>query len=290
MTRIAHLSDLHLVERGHAARSGLERMRLHYLSLGRAIDFDARVKRVRNALRAAVDTRPDHVCITGDLTEDGTDAQFEVLAEVLDTCGMPADRITLVPGNHDGYQDLGAFDRALAGPLSAYRGTSGAGAITVHDDAVIVPVSTLIPQSFTRSAGAVDVAQLARLESLAADRGLATRALVVAQHHPPMRHLVPGMQWIDGLVSSASMRHFVEQNAHVHVLHGHTHVAADRVLAKNGEAQAFCVPAVVEHGEPVRVYEASARRLRPQATQKPWVDATNVPSATTTAHSIAAAA
>jgi 3',5'-cyclic AMP phosphodiesterase CpdA len=263
MTRIAHLSDLHLVERGHSTRGSFARARLHFLSLGRAVDFDARVERAGRALRAALHGRPDHLCITGDLTEDGTDAQFDVLAEVLDACGVPPERTTLVPGNHDGYDDLGAFERALSGPLAAYRQTSTAGAAIVYDDVVITAVSTLIPQSFTRSAGAVAPEQLAHLEQLATDRGLRTRALVVAQHHPPMRHLAPGMQWIDGLERAGPMRSFVEQHDHVHVLHGHTHVAADRTLRSQGEAQAFCVPAVVEAAEPVRFYEASEQRVRP---------------------------
>ncbi len=283
MTRIAHLSDLHLVERHHSSRGAAERARLHFLSFGRPVDFDARVERATQALRTALAARPDHLCITGDLTEDGTDAQFEVLAEVLEACGLSPERTTLVPGNHDAYHDLHAFERALAGPLAAYRPTSTPGAVTVYDDAAIAAVSTLIPQSFARSAGAVDAAQLAHLEELATDRGLETRALVVAQHHPPMRHLVPGMQWIDGLASPAAMRDFVARHDHVHVLHGHTHVPADRVLREGGEAQAFCVPAVVEAEEPVRFYEASERRVRPLVSRSTLSVPTRRPARTSLA-------
>lgn len=263
MTRIAHVSDLHLVERDHASRRGLDEVRLRYLSFGRPLDFDARVARAREALRRALAVRPDHLCITGDLTEDGTPAQFEVLARVLHDAGVSPERTTLVPGNHDGYDDPRAFETALAGPLAPFRETSLPGSVVVHDGAAVVAVSTLIPQSFARSAGAVDRAQLTHLAALAGDSWLRTRALVVAQHHPPMRHLAPGLQWLDGLERPEPLRGLIERYAHLHVLHGHAHVAADRAVRRGGDAQVFCVPAVVDNDEPVRVYEATEQRLRP---------------------------
>ena len=263
MTRIAHISDLHLVERAHATRRGLSDVRLRYLSFGRPIDFAARVARAREALRLALAARPDHLCITGDLTEDGTPAQFAVLAEVLHDAGVSPERTTLVPGNHDGYDDPRAFEMALAGPLAPFRETSTPGSVVVHDGAAVVAVSTLIPQSFARSAGAVDRAQLTHLALLAEDAWLRTRALVVAQHHPPMRHLAPGLQWLDGLERPEPLRGLVERHAHMHVLHGHTHAAADRAVGRGRDAQVFCVPAAVDTDEPVRVYEATEQRLRP---------------------------
>jgi len=263
MTRIAHVSDLHLVERTHATRRGLSEVRLRYLSFGRPIDFEARVVCAREALRLALASHPDHLCITGDLTEDGIDAQFEVLAEVLHEAGVSPERTTLVPGNHDGYDDPRAFEKALSGPLSAYRKTSLPGSVVVHDRAAIAAVSTLIPQSFARSAGAVDRAQLTHLAALAEDAWLRTRALVVAQHHPPMRHLAPGLQWLDGLERPEPVRALVERHPHLHVLHGHTHTATDRAVRAGRDAQVFSVPAVVESAEPVRVYEAAEQRLRP---------------------------
>jgi 3',5'-cyclic AMP phosphodiesterase CpdA len=263
MTRIAHLSDLHVVERDHARRGVAERVRLRYLSFGRAIDAEGRLARVERALRQAWAARPDHVCITGDLTEDGTDAQFEALAEVLERAEIPPERTTLVPGNHDGYAALDAFDRALDGPLRAYRGTSRPGAVVEYEGAAVVAVSTLIDQPYTRSAGAVCGAQRARIDAVARARSLGDRAVVVAQHHPPMRHLPPGLQWIDGLDAPASMTALVERHAHLHVLHGHTHTAWDRAVGRRREPQAFCVAAVVEDEAPVRVYEAARRRLRP---------------------------
>jgi formate--tetrahydrofolate ligase len=90
MVRIAQLSDFHLLESDHARRRGVSLLRLKFLSAHRALDAARRVRCAREALSAARATAPDHVVLTGDLTEDGTVAQFEVLADLLHSRMMPA--------------------------------------------------------------------------------------------------------------------------------------------------------------------------------------------------------
>ena len=144
MSILAHLSDLHLIERDHHRRRGLSRRRLQFLSFGAALDAEARLTRAVALLQQARRSGADHVLITGDLTEDGVDAQFEVLGEALHKSRLDPDCVTLVPGNHDGYADPGAFARAMHGPLRAFRRTSGEGALSVLPGAVIAPVSTMM--------------------------------------------------------------------------------------------------------------------------------------------------
>jgi len=103
MTVVAHVTDLHLVEYDHHKRAGAAKSRLLYLNTGRKIDPKARFDRVCEALRRA--SRSDHLVITGDLTEDGTDAQFELLAAALAEANVDPEHVTLVPGNHDLYAD-----------------------------------------------------------------------------------------------------------------------------------------------------------------------------------------
>ena len=83
MARIAHVTDLHLLEDDHRWRTAAERVRLSFLSFGRSLDAAWRRKAAARALRRALSFRPDHIVITGDLTEDGAPQQFEVLAAVL---------------------------------------------------------------------------------------------------------------------------------------------------------------------------------------------------------------
>jgi len=254
-TILAHLSDLHLLEPGHVARSRSDRLRLAYLSFGRPLDAQARRERVRRALFAA--RTADHLVVTGDLTEDGTDAQLEALAQVLIEHGPAPERVTIVPGNHDAYTVGGAFERALDGPLRPYAETSRPGSYVELDGAVVVAASSAVHQPVSRSAGSVDSAQVAALGDAAADRGwLAGRALVVALHHPPLGHALGVANWVDGLAEAGAMRAMLDAHPHVHVLHGHAHRERDRAVASGRAPQTLGAAAVVDSDEPLRLYAA----------------------------------
>lgn len=261
MTRIAHLTDLHLLEADHHARVGHHRRRLAYLTIGRANDAAERRTRALRALASA--RHADHVVVTGDLTEDGLDAQFLVLAEVFAASGIPPERVTLVPGNHDAYDDGAAFDRALAGPLRAFAATSARGAPVFLRDAAILPISTAFQQPYTRSAGAIEGRELEAAARVAEQSRLAGRALVLAMHHPPMRRF-PVVQWIDGLLHHREICAVLEAHDHAHVLHGHTHELSDRAVRPGASPRIFSTGAVVDNDAPVRFYHARHGRLWPE--------------------------
>ncbi len=261
MTRIAHLSDLHLVEEDHRSRVGAAALRLSWLTFGRTIDYEARCRRVARALQLATLGGADHVIVTGDLTEDGIDEQLELLGAILHESSIDPERVTLVPGNHDAYADGSAFERALEGPLAAFAKTSARGACTVLDDVIVLPISTAIAQSYTRSAGKLGsdaVARIDRAAQVAAELG---RALIVAQHHPPTGHLVPAITYWDGLHDHASERALLVAHPGAHVLHGHTHREADRGVADR-HPQVFCAGSVVDDA-PVRFYDVEDGVVRP---------------------------
>jgi 3',5'-cyclic AMP phosphodiesterase CpdA len=266
MTILAHLSDLHLLEREHHRRSGLAKQRLLFLSAGSPLRAEARMQRVAASLQSARRAGADHILITGDLTEDGVAAQFEVLAEVLHRSGIDPERVTLVPGNHDGYTEAGAFARALEGPLRAFRATSGPGAHTLLPGALIVPVSTVVEgQWFARSNGIVRDADVLAIRRLSSDRLSHGRALVVAQHHPPSHHPVFALEWVDGVKNALSLHELLLERTRIHVLHGHTHRRTTKHLCGRAHAQVFACASVRdqhEHGQALRLYEADDGNLR----------------------------
>jgi Icc protein len=265
MATIAQLSDLHLVEDHYQQRSFSTRARLSCLSLGRPIVPQERRERVAGALAEVRASGVDHLVITGDLTEDGSPAQFEVLAEVLAESHIPAERITLVPGNHDAYDAAANYEAALAGPLRPYAKTSTILSPLVHRDVTLVPVSTAFHQSPLRSAGAIAKEELETLQRIVHDRAFAGRPLVLVQHHPPGRHFVPAFQWIDGLLEHAELSAMAESQPHLHVVHGHTHRAVNRRVRRDEAPRVFSALAVVESENALRLYDASPAGLTPLA-------------------------
>jgi 3',5'-cyclic-AMP phosphodiesterase len=263
MATLAQLTDLHLLEDNYADRPFGPRARLSYLSFGRCLDPGERRKRVASCLAEVKRSSVDHLLITGDLTEDGDLAQFEVLAELLADSRIAPERITLVPGNHDAYTQEGAWEEAMQGPLRAYAPTSVMGAPMSFRDVTIVPVSTSFHQSALRSAGAIAKNELETLGRIAADASFADRPLVFAQHHQPGRHFLPILQWIDGFLDHQPLTALFDRCPHLHVIHGHTHHQVNKSVRKGERARVFSAKAVVDGDTPLRLYEASPGGLSP---------------------------
>jgi 3',5'-cyclic AMP phosphodiesterase CpdA len=269
MTKIAHLTDLHLVEENHTQRSGAHRFRLSWLTLLRPLEPEKRRRRAVTALEQALASGADHLVLTGDLTEDGVPAQFEVLASVLAESRWPASRVTLVPGNHDFYHDGSAFHEAMEGPLRPYRETSKAGAVVAIAGALLVAVSTAFHQPFTKSAGGMERDGLDAIDSAAREASKKGVALIIAQHHPPKGHALAPIQWIDGFQQHRELTAILLQHDHAHVMHGHTHTLADRPVRSGASARIFSAEAVVDSASPLRLYKAQHGRLIPEQDTSP---------------------
>lgn len=103
--RIAQITDAHILEKGkhwfsEPATATADR-------LGRAVDF-------LNRLQPALDV----VLFTGDLSEDGCDASYEHLLELLQPLKIP---LFVIPGNHDRREALrSAFQKADYLPKRGY--------------------------------------------------------------------------------------------------------------------------------------------------------------------------
>jgi 3',5'-cyclic AMP phosphodiesterase CpdA len=264
MFELAQVTDLHLVEREHARRTGTEWQRLHYLSAGRRIDFEARRQNALAALRQA-GRNARHVVLTGDLTEDGVPSQYEVLAEVLDESGIDPLRVTLIPGNHDRYADPIAFELALAGPLRAYAKTSSMGGIIeLGSEVWMMPVSTALPQSWLRSAGRLSEEDVERIDRFAVAAREAGKLALVVQHHPPHGYGTVAWNFIDGLLNAATGKALMRRHAGLTFVHGHTHKLESVAFAGGRPDQAHSAGAIVSRAEHVRYYEAGREGIRGQ--------------------------
>jgi 3',5'-cyclic AMP phosphodiesterase CpdA len=227
VTRIAHLTDPHL--NGTRERHG----------------------RLLQALRRADASGADHLLLTGDLTANGHMSQFEELSQALFQSRFTVYDATLVPGNHDG--GPGRWVEALnRTQLRAFAPTSFDGATTDKGDVVIAAVDSTIGQRafIFRALGHLTGEQLDRIDRL----GERTRkCLVLAVHHGVRKG---PLFLFDGMTNGFMLRNLLEKHPHMHVCCGHHHRIID-------SGRMFAAGSVVNHPDPLRVYDVRGTQLVP---------------------------
>lgn len=285
MTRsIAHVSDLHLL--AHAAGGGRVQAsaRTRLVSIGRPLDVTGRIERVERAL-AKARAAADYLIVSGDLTEMGHPRELEVAAEVLANSGFSADRITLVPGNHDRYEDPDGWRKAMSGPLSPFaRGSAGEmGKVVDLGSVVILPIDVTRPQSAAFATGVLTGEAAEALRTRLNDLASKLVPVVVVQHHPAYDR-GPIMRRFDGLAGWEVQSALFKRHANVQLLHGHMHEDTDRSM-HGLPMRMLGAPAVVDDGDTprVRLYEVERDGLVP--IREP-IAAIEMPSPTTTGSSM----
>ena len=194
---IAQISDLHIAEADNYMR--------------KFVDANAKLAAAVDYLNA-MQLRPDVVLATGDLTDDGRPAQYELLAAILAELDVP---LLLIPGNHD---ERGPFLEAF-GATHPYLPRRGPIQYVVDDyDVRLIAVDTT---RVDHHDGLLDDDRLQWL-----DRTLAQRPddpAVVFLHHPPF---TTGIWWMDcvGLGGARELESIVRSHPNVQlVLAGHLH-------------------------------------------------------------------
>ena len=268
MRRIAHLSDVHTLDPEHRRSNTRYRFATKFVSLGRPVDPRGRARKLARALAAAKASGADHIVITGDLTEMGDKAEFEHFANILDDARLPADGVTLVPGNHDAYTSAAAWRRALEGPLKRYAGASATetGKIVERGAVAFLPIDTSCFQSIARSSGTFTPDAARVVQSRIDDPALRDKSIVLVMHHPPFEHHKnPIAQWLDGLRGCTHVLDMLARHPRLQILHGHLHRVVDRIvdLGKGvagvaNRSRIFGAPAVVDDDDDtprVRLYD-----------------------------------
>lgn len=244
---LAHLSDLHVTPiqvRGLRDLAG--KRALGWLSWRRRRRHEHRAEVLEALLADLAAEAPDHVAITGDLTNVGLPGEIEAAVPWLERLGGPA-RVSLVPGNHDAYGAV--LDGRRLAPWAPYLAGAGGPApgavgrfpyVRRLGPLALVGLSSAVPTAPGLATGRLGEDQLGQLELELAALARERCCRVVLLHHPP---LPAGQSWRRRLSDAAELRAVLARTGAELVLHGHTHrTSFERVPGPVGAIPVVGVP------------------------------------------------
>lgn len=220
MPQFAHLSDPHLTPlHDVSVRNLLGKRALGYLSWQRRRKhrhLPALLERVSDDMRA---WQPEHIAVTGDLTQIGLPAEHLLAQQWLRRLGPP-ERVSLSPGNHDFYGKDSA--RTLYAAWAGYlHGADGWPHRRDCGELSFISLNSGTPSGAAFATGTVGAAQLRRLADTL--RAAAGRCRVVLVHHSPHR---ASHAWRKRLTDATGLRQVLAAEGAELVLHGHAHSAS----------------------------------------------------------------
>lgn len=194
MFRLAQVSDLHFRGfRGAAARQFLSKRALGVLNM---IVSRRRAHRTDLLEKLCVDLRaqtPDHLALTGDLSNIAIVGEWDAALVWIKASGMPPNSVTVIPGNHDAYTSdvvkARTFERLFALYQTCDRErTWDYPFVRLRGDVAVVGVNSAVPTGDFGAWGRIGDEQLARLEAALGSPELRGVTRVVLVHHPVVRH------------------------------------------------------------------------------------------------------
>ncbi|MEE2672577.1 MAG: metallophosphoesterase [Myxococcota bacterium] len=234
---LAHLSDWHVTSLDDCRLRDLANKRfLGWLSWRYRRRHRHRLDILRGLFKDLKRQAPDHVAVTGDLTNVALVQEFEATAHLLAELGPPV-WISLVPGNHDAYvrmprattwdlwseymvsdevlQDRESDSAALQAPSAAEFPT-----VRIRGPLALIGVCSAVPTGLGHASGRVGPAQLERLAATLAELRARELCCIVLIHHPVVdEDFTPRRR----LVDSAAFRAVLREVGADLVLHGHGH-------------------------------------------------------------------
>lgn len=224
MFRVAHISDLHVAPLPHARPRELASKRiLGFLSWHTKRKHE-HLTAILDALLADLEAEaPDHICVTGDLTNITLAGEVDTATAWLERLGEPH-RVSVIPGNHDAYVK-GAIDLALERWSPWMRddeGRAGFPYLQRRGPVDIVGLSSAVATLPTLSLGRIGRGQAERTAALlSAIEGAEDRARLLLVHHPPQDGAA---SWRRGLADRHLLQAVLREHHVDAVLHGHLHV------------------------------------------------------------------
>jgi 3',5'-cyclic AMP phosphodiesterase CpdA len=230
--RIAHLSDLHLLDLEGAVPHRLFNKRLTgYANLRLKRGHKHKPEPVTLAARRMVDLKIDHLVVTGDVSNLALEREFDRVKELLEgEVGLGPDNISIVPGNHDVYTSgsvrAGRFAQWFARYMTSDIdvGTeSGFPFVRLRGPAAIIGLSTAVSRPPLMASGQLGKAQIVALERVLKHPEVKSRTPVILQHHPihnPASYTKTALEGLWDAQGELKALRAVERGL---LLHGHWH-------------------------------------------------------------------
>lgn len=220
--RVVHLTDLHVQVAPRASELVGKRLlgSANLYLLGRQSKFSARVQ--ASAVATARALAPDLLIITGDLTAQALDAEFEAARALLDPL-LERTPAVIIPGNHDTYvsEDApGARMRRWFGPWMGPEIPH----LHHHGDVAVLTLETC--RTSWLSSGYTPPEQIARAEALLKTLPAKNRPFIFLALHYPLRSRrgEPYGPWTRALSNAAAVEAMIAGTDRIDaVLHGHEH-------------------------------------------------------------------
>jgi 3',5'-cyclic AMP phosphodiesterase CpdA len=246
---LAHLSDSHATPVRLAPLSLLLNKRisgwLKWLLERRKIHRPEVLARLVNDLQ---ETRPNHIVITGDLTNIGLEEEFVTAGAWLRQLG-DKQYVSLVPGNHDAYVSMpwqtawhnwkeyfeaDDVNEVNLASTAFFQEVTDAyfPSVRIRGAVALIGVCTAHPVPVFRAGGTVGERQLIRLERVLHELANSDLCRVVLIHHPPTH---ADLTLHRGLRDSAALCAVLGRGGAELVLHGHAHkTMIDKIIGSDG--------------------------------------------------------
>ena len=244
---LGHVSDLHTTP--VAVRTPTQLLNKRFFGW---LSWQVRRRKIHlpGVLEALIDdlsvVAPDHLVVTGDLTNIALESEFRHAVDWLKRLGHPSD-VSLVPGNHDAYVPVRQADswhlwsEYLASDDAPFEtGAEPRDAfptLRVRGPVAVVGICSALPTRSLDATGTLGAGQLERLERMLLELAETDLCRVVSVHHPVTAGATIARR---ELTDAAALRDVLGRTGAELVVHGHNH----RTLVAHVEGPKAPIPVV----------------------------------------------
>ncbi len=229
---IAHLSDPHIARVEQIRGRDLLSKRLFgYLRWKLKRRHEHSDELLTILLKDLQRSKPDHIAITGDLTQLSLPLEFTLARDWLRSIGTP-EQVSVIPGNHDTYVST-AWDQSFIHWLDYMQGdkqAQQAGAIAsldalyptlrIRKRVALIGICTAQPSALHLASGSIGAGQLKKLQAILKEVEGQGLFRIILIHHPPITGVV---NWRRSLTDVNALQALIKQYGSELILFGHAH-------------------------------------------------------------------